>query len=779
MKRIKKNKLAEKAKVSIIVPAYNVKDYISECLESLIGQTYGIENLEILVIDDCSPDDSAKIAAVFAQVQGIDLKIISHEENLGLGGARNTGLSHATGEYVMFLDADDILESIAVECLIKDIELYDVDLVLFDYYPFSADNQEFIKNPSFKLYDKEKYLKRHQFPQYTLLAHAISACCKLFKRSFLIEHEFQFPIDKYYEDVLFHLKVLARSKSIFLSKKTLYWYRQRTAAESKSIMSSGMSKKKVFDQLAVSEGITSISKGHPDLSYMLTWLNIRTSAGHVKAAIQQKDLMSDEERQSVFDGFKLSLADSNPKTTFHSETSVFAKQIVDALLTSETADEAANKVASFKSKSLIKKRLVKYVTPKRSPKLIRVIKKRIKIRAEGKTARVKLQEDVGRFGMLHQSVGEYWLIGERDGEARDCGFALFKYIRQTHPEKKVYYIVEPDSIDFDKVKQYGNYISYRTDEHTKAFFTATHLISTHSRGTIEPWGADTKKCIGSVYPQYLKKKYIMLQHGVNVGNFISHFHKNNIINAGFDLLISGAKPEHDYIKNNFGYSEGATAYTGLSRFDELYKKRVVEENQKIKKILVMPTWRVGIINPTWHTVKTVNDSRFLTSEYYKTWTELLNHKKLDKLLKRNNVELYFYPHPEVQQYIHYFSSHVENVKLASSKEFDLQQLIVECDMLITDYSSVFFDFAYMDKPVIHYQFDQTDFFSRHYKLGYFRFKKDSLGPVAYNQKDLLTELKNIVKGKPSDEVYKMRRKRFFVHHDSSNCERILDSINSL
>lgn len=93
--------------ISVIVPIYNVQNYIAECLESIISQTY--RDLEIICVDDCGLDNSISIVKKYMKKDD-RIKLVHHEENQGLGGARNTGISVANGEYIYFMDSDDKIE---------------------------------------------------------------------------------------------------------------------------------------------------------------------------------------------------------------------------------------------------------------------------------------------------------------------------------------------------------------------------------------------------------------------------------------------------------------------------------------------------------------------------------------------------------------------------------------------------------------------------------------------------------------------------------------------
>lgn len=106
-------------KVSIIIPIYNVSDYVKRCMKSVMHQSY--DNIECIVVDDCSPDDSiAKCEKMIADYHGpINFTILHHQCNRGLSAARNTGTDAATGDYILYLDSDDELTSDCIEKLVR------------------------------------------------------------------------------------------------------------------------------------------------------------------------------------------------------------------------------------------------------------------------------------------------------------------------------------------------------------------------------------------------------------------------------------------------------------------------------------------------------------------------------------------------------------------------------------------------------------------------------------------------------------------------------------
>lgn len=122
--------VVQKNSISIVIPAYNVENYIEQCLLSVIKQTY--KTLEIIVVDDGSKDKTGEIADKYAKMD--DRIIVVHQNNGGLPNARNTGMKYAHGEYVMFLDSDDWLEMTYCETAIREIQNENADIIFFEYY---------------------------------------------------------------------------------------------------------------------------------------------------------------------------------------------------------------------------------------------------------------------------------------------------------------------------------------------------------------------------------------------------------------------------------------------------------------------------------------------------------------------------------------------------------------------------------------------------------------------------------------------------------------------
>ncbi len=223
-----------KPKISIIIPVYNVEKYIEKCLNSLVNQDYGIENLEIIIIDDCSQDESLEIAQNFQKKYPKSFKIIKHKVNKKAGGARNTGLRSATGEFISFIDPDDFIDKETYAYLIPKMIETNADMCAFGFL-YVSENAKTKKpnHASFKLFKEEKIITHKELlEKYTEFLYSMGVCNKVYKKHLLngIEKFKEFQLLT--EDAKFSMDTFLKSEKIFLSDKYFYFYRKNDSHSS-------------------------------------------------------------------------------------------------------------------------------------------------------------------------------------------------------------------------------------------------------------------------------------------------------------------------------------------------------------------------------------------------------------------------------------------------------------------------------------------------------------------------------------------------------------------
>src|SRR5574344_86840 len=339
------------------------------------------------------------------------------------------------------------------------------------------------------------------------------------------------------------------------------------------------------------------------------------------------------------------------------------------------------------------------------------------------------------FRLRHKDL---WLVCEDRMEARDNGYWFFKYVVENHKDQEIVYAIDSKSQDYQKVSGLGKVIPYGGFIHWIYYLTASKNISSQKGGK-----PNAAFCYFLEINGILKNCRIFLQHGITKDDMDWLYYKN----TRFSMFICGAKPEYEYVAKKFGYPKEYVQYLGFSRFDNL--QNVTSDH---KKILVMPSWR------SWFSLKSKNEDGkiedFERSEYYIRWSQFLNDKKLDEILDRSGLTLYFYPHRNMQKFLTEFKSKSKHVVFADCQNYDVQTLLKECAVLITDFSSVFFDFIYMKKPVIFYQFDYDRFRKDQYSEGYFKYNNNQFGQAFKNRDDVIANLQRIIRsGAKVDEDF--------------------------
>jgi len=360
-----------------------------------------------------------------------------------------------------------------------------------------------------------------------------------------------------------------------------------------------------------------------------------------------------------------------------------------------------------------------------------------------------------------------WLVCERGIEARDNGFTFFKYVRENYPQKRIYYLIDSShKKDYEKVKKLGDTIEYNSFEHKMALFFASHLISTHI-GFISKWSLVLFKKIFAPRNQI----FVLLNHGITKEDMSLMLNK---LTTGVDLFIAATKNDWETVAldKRYGYDKKDVALTGYARYDNWHSFLTK------RQILFMPTWRKYLVKRNIYDKNNPNVTNdFTQSAYFQHLSNFLNNKELHGLLEEHNLDLLFYPHYEVQKSLPLFKIENSRIKIACRSTHDIPTLLKESLMLISDYSGVTFDFAYMKKPLIYYQFDQQEYYSGHYLKGDFEMENDGLGVVVTCEKDLINEIKHyIMNGFEMEEKYTKRVDSTFTFHDNKNCERIYNAI---
>ncbi len=353
---------------------------------------------------------------------------------------------------------------------------------------------------------------------------------------------------------------------------------------------------------------------------------------------------------------------------------------------------------------------------------------------------------------------DIWLFSERPDEARDNGFVLYEYIRKNALHGESYYVINPSGCDAAKVEKLGNTIAHGSLKHYIYYCAATKHISAH---------------VGGGMPQYrvanflethslLRNKHVFLQHGVIKDTLSFCFY--DVCRA--DILVTTAHRETEFCEKTFGFPDGNVKQLGIARLDRLHGAVAK------KQILLMPTWRASL------SVKSREE--FRESAYFKAYSALLKDERLLSALEKSDTGLVFFPHSDMRSFTDLFESQSNCITVAKTQDYEVQTLLKESAMLITDYSSVAFDTAYMGRPVCYYHFDYDDYRKTQHPEGYFSYVDDGFGPILTDSEALVSAVCSLIENDfENPSPYKERAERFFDLKDSENCKRNFEAVQNL
>jgi glycosyltransferase involved in cell wall biosynthesis len=266
--------------LSILIPVYNVEEYLNECIQSVLSQCVlpqHASDIEIILLDDQSTDNSFELMKKIATNTPISIKILQHEKNSGLSAARNSLIAAASGQYVWFLDSDDALTLGAIEQLRKIVSAHSPDLVICDYCLWHAE-----VNCALKHRKKDLHITSFDGPEHNLLSNPIQlftglyrkgklhSWSKIFKRA-LWSSGLKFPEGKYFEDMTVTPRLALHVNTYYYTPTVWIKYRQRAG----SILAVP-SLKKIDDMTSGVEGVLDLwLKKCPTMSLSARFVFVR------------------------------------------------------------------------------------------------------------------------------------------------------------------------------------------------------------------------------------------------------------------------------------------------------------------------------------------------------------------------------------------------------------------------------------------------------------------------------------------------------------------------
>ena len=374
--------------------------------------------------------------------------------------------------------------------------------------------------------------------------------------------------------------------------------------------------------------------------------------------------------------------------------------------------------------------------------------------------------------LIYRLTKSWWkkkhicLVCEKFSEmAQDNGYYFFKHCMDENEEaylgKQIYYIIDKNSPDRSKLEQYQDHLlDFMSIRHMCYLLAADLIVSSDSR-----YHTYAMQSRHSIFNRYIKKiPFVFLQHGVIALKQVDFFYGKGK-RGGCDLFVVSTEAEKKIIVDNFGYLPEEVINTGLPRWDVLHDK-----SQGKREILIMPTWR------NW--LDSVPDEDFEQSDYFRNYMELLNSRRFMYILEKYDLQVNFYLHAKFQEYADTFRTKGSRIHLISFGEVAVNEMLMRCRMLITDYSSVCWDVLYQDKPILFYQFDLDKY--EEAQGSYLDMRTELFGDRAETCEELLDMLEEQVKNdfrmKPE---YEKMRKTYFKSTDHTHSRQICECIKNL
>jgi len=879
-----------KYKVSVIIPIYNVEDYLEESIQSVISQTIGFENIELILVNDGSPDNSGAICEKYEKLYP-DNVVYINQKNAGVSAARNNGLKAARGEFINFLDADDKFEPDTFATAVKLFKKYpEISSVFYKLKFFDAKKGE---HPINNYYRGKKLIDL--FEDYECIK--LQCCSLMFKGKDVKDYAF-FSGLKISEDARFlteffldHPKAYIsncnylyrirqnETSAIQTSKKKKTWYldtpkecfnyicdlskekygevkkfiqyflaydmRWRLRNEANLILTPEENKeyislicramKNVDDQI-----IADFPTGYAEKTYLLNLkyegsdmysideenllvnntilcpkdsfhvlfdniiihgdeISIYGRMPKIKNVIENAVLRDNNNNDYKFEFYNLDRNTKYPLKMCNElnlnyigiKTKINLKGIKTLTLIGKIKKEEYPIKLTFSYNSILNNKFQRiylrtdnYLIKHRNGKLVissnNILNKAIN--ELGINASLLLHK---RFASLAYRIcanihrifnhKKIWIVSDRIQVAGDNGEAFFDYL-YNNPQKgvKLYFDIGKNAPDYKRfVEKYGRkyILAHKSFKHKINFLNADKIISAQADNYVYNLFGTGKNYLGDLY----RFHYIFLQHGIIKDDLSPWLSVNS---KKMDIFITSAEPEYKSIVKTYPYNfpDGTISLTGLARYDKLMKKDTKLKNQ----IVIMPTWRTSLTtNIDLKTGLREHNDEFKKTEYFQFYNTLINDERLINTLKEYGYTIKFMPHQNMLAQIDDFDKNdyvMFNQGIADyTKEFK------ENKLLVTDFSSVFFDFAYLNKPVIYAQFDRETFWKGQiYDEGYFDYDKMSFGPITFTVKETVDRIINYVKNDcVLEDKYQKRIAKFYKYRDQKNCERTLDIIKKL
>ncbi|WP_019877488.1 bifunctional glycosyltransferase/CDP-glycerol:glycerophosphate glycerophosphotransferase [Sporichthya polymorpha] len=366
-----------------------------------------------------------------------------------------------------------------------------------------------------------------------------------------------------------------------------------------------------------------------------------------------------------------------------------------------------------------------------------------------------------------------WVLIDRVHDADDSAEHLFHWIRKNRPKTNAWFVIEKGTPDHKRLKSQGirRVVPYDSLLWKLLMLNCEHLISSHADAAItNPPGLKT------LIPSP-KWRYSFLNHGVIKDDLSAWLNPKNA-----EIFVTSTPGEYESIcgeGTRYVYTSKETVLSGMPRFDKVREVGLRFPPEQRDLILIAPTWRnwlVAPLAPGSQRRKLVDG--FTETEFVKQWRAVLCAPDLGELAERHGLTVATLLHPNLQA----VREELELPSYVTSFGFvghDVRELFARSRVVVTDYSSMAFNAAYIDRPVVYFQFDHEAMFGGAHvgRGGYFKYERDGYGPVTYEADRALAAIREVVdRGPEPAEEYRQRIAEAFPQRDGRCSERLYEAI---
>lgn len=357
-----------------------------------------------------------------------------------------------------------------------------------------------------------------------------------------------------------------------------------------------------------------------------------------------------------------------------------------------------------------------------------------------------------------------WIYFDKIYKGGDNAEYLYKYASKQNDNIKHYYVINKASNDYKRLKkEKANILIFGSKKLRIYSLYAEVILATH-KNVISFLGFT--KPSRKFFQDLFNPEIVCIQHGLTMQAIAQH---QNRLEDNTKLYMCASKYEIENLsKDIYGYDKDKLKLVGLARFDGLM-------NNDKKQILISPTWRKNAANTSTRMGNTREyTEEFKNSEYFKIFNDLINNKKLIDSAKKDNYKIIFMLHPVITAQEKDFEGNDFVKILTVNSGISYEQLLTESSLMVTDYSGIQYDFAYMRKPIIYFHPDELP---AQYEDGGINYETMGFGPICKKSEELVELLCEYMDNEcKTEEKYIKRADDFFAFDDHNNCERIYNEI---